>query len=293
MRSFVFIRFLLLIPALNLCSLLPALLADDPPAEKAGKKQPDIAPPTEKELTDKRVLFMKTALSHFTIQVGENKEPAKVGDPCLRWTNPLGAGADGIVAVYAHNGGRPAALGQFFMDSEKRWVNELTIIPDSDVKIMRSDRLFWKPSEFVCKFTDLPNSPTPAAKPALRLTQMRAIAADFSVADYFGTPEVKHNLRLLTQPVYRYAEEGKIMDGAVFIYVVGTDPECCVLVEAYRDDKGSRYRYAVAPMSIFKLEARYKDTPVWDIERRFFFGKDCRSYYASGYTPEPGEKLPE
>jgi hypothetical protein len=178
------------------------------------------------------------------------------------------------------------------MDSEKRWVNEFTIIPDRDVEIIRSGRPFWKPSEFVCKFTDLPNSPTPAAKPALRLTQMRAIAADFSVADYFGTPEVKHNLRLLTQPVYRYAEEGKIVDGAVFIYAVGTDPECCVLVEAYRDDKGSRYRYAVAPMSIFKLEARYKDTPVWDIERRFFFGKDCRSYFASGYTPEPGEKLP-
>jgi hypothetical protein len=122
---------------------------------------------------------------------------------------------------------------------------------------------------------------------------MRAIAADFSVVDYFGTPETKHSLRLLTQPVYRYAEEGKIVDGAVFIYVVGTDPECCVLVEAYQNEKGSRYRYAVAPMSIFKLEARYKDTPVWDIERRFFFGDDCRSYYAKGYTPEPGEKLPE
>jgi hypothetical protein len=290
MRHALFLRFLVLvlIPALAFGSLVPTLLADNPPADK----KPDIAPPTEKELTDKRVVFMKAALSHFTIQVGDSKEPAKVGDPCLRWTNPLGAGADGIVAVYAHNGGRPAALGQFFMDSEKRWVNEFTIIPDNDVKIMRSDRLFWKPSEFVCKFTDLPSSPTPAAKPALRLTQMRAIAADFSVADYFGTPEVKHTLRLLTQPVYRYAEEGKIVDGAVFIFVVGTDPECCVLVEAYRDDKGSRYRYAVAPMSIFKLEARYKDTPVWDIERRFFFGNDCRSYYASGYTPEPGEKLP-
>jgi len=289
-----FVRQFVLIPVLFIVASVSALNADDPPADKSGKNQADIAPPTEKELMDKRMVFMKNALARFTIQVGDRKEQAKVGDPCLRWTNPVGNnGADGIVAVYSQNGGRPAALGQFFQDGEKRWVNEFTIIPDSDVKIMRSDRVFWKPSEFVCKFTDLKNSPVPASKPALRLTQMRAIAADFAVTDHFGTPEVKHDLRLLTQPVYRYAEEGNILDGALFIYVLGTDPECCLLVEAYRDDKDSRYRYAIAPMSIFKLEARYKDAPIWNIERRFFFGDDCRCYYAKGYTPEPGEILPK
>lgn len=58
------------------------------------------------------------------------------------------------------------------------------------------------------------------------------------------------------------------MDGALFIFVVATDPECCLLLEAYQDDKGSRYRYAVAPMTIFQLDVRYKDRPVWSIEPR-------------------------
>jgi hypothetical protein len=285
---------LILISVLAFSTVIAALHADEPPVDKTGEKKADIAPPTDKELADKRVVFMKTALAHFTIQVGDRKEPAKVGDPCLRWTNPIGTGgANGIVAVYAYNGGRPDAIGKFFIDGQKRLVNEFTIIPESDVKIMRSDRLFWKPSEFVCKFTDLPNSPVPAAKPTLRLSQMRTIAADFSVTDYFGTPETKHEMRLLSQPVYRYSEEGKILDGSLFVFVIGTDPECCLLVEAYRDDKGSRYRYAVAPMAIFKLEARYKDTAIWNIERRMVFGDNCRSYYANGYTREPGETLPE
>jgi hypothetical protein len=258
-----------------------------------GGNPPDIAPPTAKELADKRMVFMKTALARYTIQVGERKEPAKVGDPCLRWTNPLGTAVDGVIAVYAHNGGRPAAIGQFFRQGRTRWVNEFTIIPDSDVTILRSGRLFWKPSEYVCKFTDLPRSPLPAAKPALRLAQMRAIAADFSVIDYFGPKETKHDLRLLPQPLYRYAEKGTILDGALFVFVVATDPECCLLLEAYRDDRGSRYRYAVAPMSIYQLEARYKDDRVWSIERRGAVGADCRSYYAGTYIPEPGEALPE
>jgi hypothetical protein len=296
MRRTSVIRFGLLlglIPTLAPGSVVPALRADDPPANRADGKPPDIAPPTAEELADRRMVFMKTALARYAVQVGERKEPAKVADPCLRWTNPIGMAADGVVAVYAHNGGRPAALGQFFLNGQKKWVNEFSIIPESEVTIMRSDRPFWKPSEYVCKFTDLPRSPLPAAKPVLRLAQMRAIAAEFSVIDYFGPKAIKQDLRLLTQPVYRYAEAGTILDGAVFIFVLGTDPECCLLVEAHQDRKGSRYRYAIAPMSIFQLEVRYKDNPVWTIERRSAAGDQCRSYYAGVYTPAPGEVLPE
>jgi hypothetical protein len=294
-QSFVnrFCQVLILIPALAACPLLSSPRADDPPADKAGGKPTDIAPPTAEELADRRMVFMKSALAHYTIQVGDRKEPAKVGDPCLRWTNPIGNAADGVVAVYSHNGGRPAALGQFFLNSGKRWVNEFTIIPDSDVAITRSGRAFWKPAEYVCKFTDLPRSPAPAAQPSVRLVQMRAIAADFSAVDYFGPTATKQNLRLLTQPVYRYSEAGTILDGAAFIFVLATDPECCLLLEAYRDGNGSRYRYAVAPMSIYQLEVRYKDIPVWSIERRTAAADKCRAYYAGVYTPDPDDVLPQ
>jgi hypothetical protein len=284
---------LLLVLTLALCSAVPALFADDPTAGKKGEKPPGIAPPTAEELANERMKFMKTALARFTVHVGEHKEPAEVGDPCLRWTNPLGTAVDGVLAVYAHKGGRPAAIGQFFRQGRTRWVNEFTIIPGSDVAIKRSGRLFWKPSEYVCRFTDLPRSPQPADKPAPRLAQMRAIAADFSVTDYFGPKATKQDLRLLRQPLYRYSEEGKILDGALFVFVVATDPECCLLVEAYRDGMGSRYRYAVAPMSVYQLEARYKNNLVWSIEQRDAVGDNCRSYYAGTYTPEPGEALPK
>jgi hypothetical protein len=285
---------LVLTPALAPCLASPVLRADDPPAGKAGEKPPVLAPPTAEELAEKRLKFMKAALARYTVQVGERKEPARVADPCLRWTNPIGTSVDGAIAVYTHNGGRPAALGQFFLQrGRNRWVHEFTIIPESDVTVLRSGRPFWQPSEYVCKFADLPRSPRPAAKPVLRLAQMRAIAADFSVVDWFGPKKTREDLRLLPQPVYRYSEKGEILDGAAFVFALGTDPECCLLLEAYPDGEGSRYRYAVAPMSIYQLEVRYKDNPVWSIERREPLGPRCSSYYAGQYTPEPDEVVPE
>lgn len=268
------------------------LLAAEPPARKVDEKTPGLAPPTARELADKRMVFMKTALSRFTIQVGNRKEASRAADPCLRFTDPISNATEGVIAVYAHNGGRPDAVAQFFFNHRKKWIVEFTIIPEADVTILRSGREHWKPSEYVCQFTDLPNSPVPAAKPALRLPQMRAIAGNFAVTDYFGNQETKTELRLLTQPAYRYAEDGKIIDGAMFVFAHGTNPECCVLLEAYRDGKGARYRYAVAPMSIYKLETRYKDTPVWTIERRYP-GSKATSYYADDYKLEPGETAPE
>jgi len=285
---------LILISLLVPCSAVPALHADDPPAKKAEEQKPEIGPPTDKELTDKRMVFMKSALARFTVQVGNRKEPATVLDPCLRWSLPNGAfgNAFGIVSVYAYKGGRPAVVGKFFKSGLNRWVNQFTIVPDGDVAINRGESEFWKPSEFVCKFADLPNSPVPASKPALRLAQMRAIAADFSVIDHFGPSQVKENLRLLTQPGYRYSEEGSVLDGALFFFAFGTNAECCLLLECESDARDARYRYAVAPMSIFQIEASYKDAPVWSIERRDA-GHKSRAYYANEYIPEPGEILPE
>jgi hypothetical protein len=288
-------RLLIAVPFLVSVPLVATLQADGPPrAKKANAEKPDVRPPTEQELGDTRMVFMKSALAHFSIQVGNRKELATVLDPCLRWDLPNAAlgRAFGIVSVYAYKGGRPAAVGKFFKNGLNQWANQFTIVPDADVSIQRGERLFWKPSQFVCKFADLPNSPVPAAKPVLRVAQMRAIAADFKVVDHFGPNSDQENLRLLTQPGYRYSEQGSILDGALFFFVKDTNPECCLLLECESSGNGACYRYALAPMTIFQLEASYKDREVWSIEARGL-GPANRAYYADVYIPEEGEKLPE
>jgi hypothetical protein len=271
-------------------------LAGQPP-EKPEKASPDLAVPTKDELADQRLAFIKSALSQYTVQVNDREEKAKVSDLLLRWSNPVSGVKDGAIAVYTFNGGRPVVIGQFHHGGgAKRWVNEFAVIASDDVSILRSDRPFWSPSEYICRFTDVPESPTPAATVSKRLAQMRKIAVDFSVVDHFGfeTAQItKHGLRLLPQPVYRYSEKGKILDGALFVFALGTDPECNLLLEAYEDENGGHYRYAFAPMSIYELEARYRDNLVWQIERRIIFGANCRKYYALTYGALPSETVPD
>ena len=53
-----------------------------PPAGKADEKTPGLAPPTAEELAGKRLVFMKAALSRFTVRVGNRKEVSAAADPC-------------------------------------------------------------------------------------------------------------------------------------------------------------------------------------------------------------------
>ncbi len=285
---------LVVLTPLVACSVAVPVLGDDPPREKSDGESPETAPSKEDDVADLRMAFMKSALAQYTIKVGDRKEPGKVGEPGFRLTNPLTGVKDGVIAVYSTNGGRPDVIAKFFRQQSRTWVNEFAGIAPADLTIMRSDRLFWKASEYICKFADVPDSPVPAAKPLLRLVQMRTIAEDFSVIYHFGATEVTdQHLRLLPKPIYRYSEEGKILDGGLFGFAQGTNPNCSLLLEAYKDEKGSRYRYAFAPMSIYGQDARYKDKPVWEMDRRMVFGAECRKYYASVYFPAPGETVPE
>src|SRR5579872_831414 len=262
----------LLFIAIAGCSLSPSLSGDDKPPDKRGENVTDAGLPPENDLTNRRIAFAKQGLARFTIKVGDRKEEAKASDPCLRWSYPGSRtkDGDGIIAVYAFNGGRPAVIAEFYkIGGVGEWCNEFAIIAPSDVTIMREGRPFWKPSDYICKFTDVPDAPAPAAKPALRLSQMRKIAEDFSVIVHDGWQEAeisKHSLRLLPQPVYRYSEEGTILDGGLFVLTMEPHPQCLLLIEANENEKGMQYRYALAPMSYSQLDASHKDKPVWTIE---------------------------
>jgi hypothetical protein len=245
------------------------------------------------DANDQRMKFMKSALARFTIKVGERKDFGRVGEPCFRITNPLTGVKDGVIAVYSANSGRPDVIAKFFRQKEGAWVNEFAVIAADDVTIMRNDQPFWKVKEYMCKFNVVPDSPVPAARPLQRLGQMRTIAENFSVIDHFGLNDiVDHNLRLLTKPIYRYSE-GEITDGALFGFALGTNLQCSLLLEAYKDENGSRYRYAFAPMSIYGQDASYKDTHVWEVEPRIIFGQNCRKYFSQGYQIAPDDTLPD
>jgi len=100
---------------------------------------------------------------------------------------------------------------------------------------------------------------------------MKALARDFS-ARMVDAEEQKFDLRLIAQPLMRYEPKSKeVIDGALFSFSLGTDPEVILLLEA-RTGPGRaagdapRWQYAFARFHYVSLTASYKNQDVWHVE---------------------------
>jgi len=104
----------------------------------------------------------------------------------------------------------------------------------------------------------LTDAPAPRSVPALRLAQMRQQAQRISAATREGAG--RRQLRLLPQPAYHYAcPEDGVLDGALFVFAKGTNPELLLLLEARMNEEGASWHYATARMTINEIEVRYDD----------------------------------
>lgn len=199
----------------------------------------------------------------------------------LRWVNPVrvttGAGA---IAVWAREG-RPEAMAGVFI-----WNGDLC---HELCSLSREGKLTAKPKtgprrsmiEPGVEFKVIPDAPAPADTPAARLRQMKSLAERFTarLADKAGANQQKEELRLLPKPLYRYeikdpaTNPAKLVDGALFAYVMGTDPEVVLLLEAVGQDKPA-WQYGFAIATTHAVEASLGEQIVWS---RRGFGLDTQS----------------
>ena len=166
--------------------------------------------------------------------------------PLLRWTDPVGGAPDGIVVLWT-DGERPTLAATVFQNKAGSWVQEYYSLASRPFLLRDGDQVLWEPRNVADEFRLVDESPTPADSGAKLLVQMRAIAREYSAYDEFqGT---RHELRLLSNPLYRYSAAGnEVLDGAVFAFVLGTDPELLLVLEAQKTGDGS-------PTWVYRFEA--------------------------------------
>ncbi|HTU23133.1 MAG TPA: hypothetical protein VMG10_34175, partial [Gemmataceae bacterium] len=128
------------------------------------------------------------------------------------------------------------------------------------------------------EFEDVPDAPKPAKTSPERLRQMKAIAGRLK-ATWTGwrregdTANVREELRLLPRRLYRYdlknakAPDPKLLDGALFAYVQGTDPEVVLALEAIGTAKKSAWQYAFVRATSGGLEVKLGKKVVWTAEK--------------------------
>ena len=112
-----------------------------------------------------------------------------------------------------------------------------------------------------------------------------------SVAEFHAfldTEKDKTELRLLPKPLYRYCtNQPNLPDCALFAFVLTTDPEVLLAIEARPVDGKVVWHYGFARMSMVNLRARHKDRDVWRVDWAFAFQDPNEPYVTLRVVDRP------
>ncbi|GEM_PF-1036238 len=258
----------------------------------------DDSSPKDEHSKARKELILNAMKKYTVVMDGDSEKRATLdASVLLRWSNPLGDVSDGLMSVYSTGPGeRPAVISHIYVHGAKLnglAMQEFADVYPGELELRRGDQKIWRPSSRYSKFEILPDAPVPVDNPALRLSQIKQMAARFEIIDGFREPNSEpspHVLRMLSRPTYRYGNpDGEIIDGALFTYVVATDPEACLLIEIHKKADVVSWEYMVLPMSIYSLEAKLDDNTVWKKPEAMVFGDAIAPHFIAPYRGDPGE----
>jgi hypothetical protein len=249
------------------CAAWVACLAGVPISAGAQEKPSEKPDEQEKQEKAERDEFLDDAKNYAIRTVGKPEVALKMLDaPVLNFTNPERNQERGAVFVWL-NEGRPAVMGQFFRYSGRTArvkKHALHSLADVELEAKFRDKLAWTPEAPGVEWKSFPDAPTVAANQKERVRQIKQLVEPFKV-NLIDSKDKVTELRRVQRPLYEYsAPKVGVLDGAIFSYVVATDPEAILLVEAF-DEKGKTgFRYAFARFHFWKLNATLNDKPVWE-----------------------------
>jgi hypothetical protein len=242
------------------CSLLTVCL----PPEKSSKA---VGPQEEKVA---RLEHMKQAAKGYEITLASETSTklTLIEAPLLRFDDQVTGVVDGTVFVWMLDD-RPAATASIWIRKTGHEFHEFQSLTVGGLIASSEGQERWTPTKPGIERKPSPIAQRPAVSAAARLKEMRAFAGEYK-ATVMTSEKDQQELRLLPQPVYRYGRaDGTVVDGAIFAYCKGTNPEILLLVEAVRNGKELDWNYAFARMTSRGCEARRADKVVWSAPRLF------------------------
>lgn len=213
-----------------------------------------------------RLKFMKETAARIEIRTagdaGTKLELA--GQPLLRWDNQRSFVVDAATFVWTSDH-LPRVIGGVWIKGGVSHV-DLQSLAQEPLAATVDGKSVWSPARPGISWNAVPNAPPPSGTRSERLRQMKALARDFSVHAIKNAPDYDEGsvweFRMMAQPIHRYSEEAAV-DGAIFAFAQGTDPEAFLILEA-REEKGvGQWQYAFAAACGWELHGKLKEREVW------------------------------
>jgi len=246
---------------------LGALAPSGPTAQESGKA--DAA----------RLRAMRAIAEEVKAETGPGKSryaAERIKDPIYRFDDPTRSTGDGTVWAWEDAEiGRPVAL--LTIASEKsptegeRWLCEWAALGEPRLTVVGPGPQTWGPMNDVFKPRLFSKAPVPAETRAERTRQMGELARRFRAFEFYkppnGTQTNRYELRLLPKPIHRYARplaNDELIDGALFCFVSGTNPEIALWIEARHERPlPPGWTYGLARIAGAELHAELDGKDVW------------------------------
>jgi hypothetical protein len=231
--------------------------------------------PADESLADERLQAIKELLEQsidwYDVLPDAGAKAGLHPQVVLQWRNAVRVNTGAAVLAIWTDNGRPEVMASIFQNGNDICHEFGSLTRTKKIVVRDKTRVVWSPAKAGMEFRDVPGAPTPAADHAARLRQMKSLAGRFAarlpapkVGD--GTPEV---LRLLPRPLYVYdlkdAKDAspKLRDGGMFAFVMGTDPEVVLLLEAVEREGQAVWQHSFARATAYAVEALLGDEVVW------------------------------
>jgi hypothetical protein len=240
--------------------------------------------PGETDDAATRLAIMKDSLSVHALRETDNSGRGfrLKAEPVMRFNNPVGHVTDGAIFLWLDEDERPAAAVQVFKSTKGQWEHAFSSLSTTSVELGS----LWGPTRSGVVFKPVPGAPRPAATAEQRLVQMRALSKGFGAQMELDF-KTNHALRMLSKPLARYGKPGSgVLDGALFSFVLTTDPEVYLLLEARDGKDGPEWQYAFAPEASAPLQCSWKGATVWEFAADSRIFEPREPYFVRGFTPE-------
>ena len=270
---------------------LAIVLAPQLPTSLARSDEPSSSP-AESDATKKaraaRLEVMRRhaqSLGLATTSGGNTKAAQLNAAPLLHYSNPAGETLDATLWSWGTRG-RPVALASISQEisdfKTPKWSCELVSLADESILLTAKPGWTWEPPNSTIDWQPVAEAPAPGETAVVRARQMKDIARRYSATGTYRDGREVVELRLMDRPLSRYSDPNTgLIDGALYAFAGGTNPEVLLLVECRRQKGQTVWFYGFARMGAGQLIARLGDKTVW--ERPAINRWDPKATYFSTY----------
>jgi hypothetical protein len=201
-----------------LTSLAGPALAEDSPEAVAAREA--------------RLKGMQQIAARFKVQKIVDDKPQEVPlleAPLLRFNDPAREFHDATLWGWGE-AGRPLCLLAVEQYGDRSWFECISL--SSARFTAEAEVLRWAPKASGLELQPFPGAAPASDKAPRRLVQMKELLGQLRAYEV-GRTGSKYELRLMPKPLIRYDDEkAELVDGAVFAFAYGTNPELLAVLEA-------------------------------------------------------------